>query len=287
MTRNDDAPEYAFDGLCVDIDDGVAFVTIDAPPMNLLGGTLSLALDGFGRCVSQDDRVKVVVLRSADPDFFIAHGDVETIVTMAPAEAPAAPNDEPGFVHASLDRFRTMPKVTIAQIEGFTRGGGSEVALACDMRFAALGKAVFGQPEIGLGILPGAGGTARLTRMLGRARAAEIIFGGDDFSAEEAAAMGWVNRALPPEELAPFVESFARRIARFPASAIAEIVRVMNHVEEGLERDLCLEEHAFYRLMAGDEPRVLMQRFLDRDSQSRAKERTIGADLPALFDGDA
>lgn len=281
------ADQHRFELLQVEIAGGVATATIDAPPMNLLGAQLVASLDGFGRAMEDDARVRVVVLKSADPDFFIAHGDVETIVTMmAPDEAPAAPPAEAGFVHQAIDRFRTMPKVTIAQIEGFARGGGSEVALGCDMRFAALDKAVVGQPEIGLGILPGAGGTARLVHLLGRARAAEILFGGDDFTAAEAERLGWINRALPPDELGPYVERLARRIASFPGEAIAEIKRVMNDAEAALPRSLALEDHAFQTLMAGEEPRRRMRRFLDRGSQTRAKERTLGADLEALVAPD-
>ena len=177
-----------------------------------------------------------------------------------------------------------MPKVTIAQIEGFARGGGSELALACDMRFAAIGKAVLGQPEIGLGILPGAGGTVRLTQLVGRARAAEIIFGGEDFPAVEAARIGWVNRALPPEEIGPFVARLARRIAGFPGPAIAEIKRVLARVEDSTQDCLRIEEHAFAVLMAGPEPRPRMQQFLDQGSQTRDGERTLGADLEKLRD---
>jgi enoyl-CoA hydratase/carnithine racemase len=267
----------------VEIDSGVAFATIDAPPINLMGGELLGALTAFGSEVETDELVKVVVLRSADADFFVAHGDVETIAAFPQGPARERPS-EPGFVHQTLDRFRTMPKVTIAQIEGFARGGGSELALACDMRFATLGKAVLGQPEIGLGILPGAGGTVRLARLVGRARASEIIFGGDDFSAEEAAAIGWVNRALPPEELGPYVEELAHRIASFPAAAIAQIKRVFAEVEAETSSQLTLEEHAFGVLMAGPEARPRMQQWLDRGFQTREGEATIGADLQQLRD---
>jgi enoyl-CoA hydratase/carnithine racemase len=183
-----------------------------------------------------------------------------------------------------MERFRLMPKVTIAQIEGFARGGGSEFALALDMRFAAAGKAVFGQPEIGLGILPGAGGTARLMQLVGRARAAEIIFGGDDFSAEEAERIGWINRALPADEIGPYVERLARRIATFPAATIAEIKRVFAEVEGSTADNLRAEEFSFGRLLACPEAeaRPRMQRWLDKGLQTRAGERTLGADLPKL-----
>lgn len=272
---------YEIDLLRVEVEAGVAFATIDAPPMNLLGGPLLVALEALGRQVSEDDAVRVLVLRSANPDFFIAHGDVETIV-QAPEGGPAKVVSEMGFVHACLDRLRTMPKVSIAQVEGFARGGGSEVALACDMRFAARGKAVFGQPEVPLGILPGAGGTVRLMRLLGRARAAEVILGGDDFSADDAERYGWVNRALDPDEIGPYVERLARRIAKFPASAIAEVKRMLAAMEATLPEDLVGEINAFNRLMAGAHAHPRMRDFLARDLQSREGERKLGASVETL-----
>jgi enoyl-CoA hydratase/carnithine racemase len=266
----------------MEIDAGVAFATLDAPPINLLGGELLGALDVLGREIAANDAVRVLVLRSANPDFFIAHGDVEVLAQVPEAQASAEPPEELPWVHQCVDRLRTMPKVTIAQVEGFARGGGCEIALACDMRFAALGKAVFGQPEVGLGILPGAGGTVRLTRLVGRARASEIIFAGDDFSAAEAERLGWVNRALPPDEIGSHVERLARRIASFPAHAIAEIKRVMNFVERDTEAQLRHEQNGFDRCMQDPCVRPRMRSWLERGFQTRDGEASIGADLEQI-----
>ena len=114
-----------------------------------------------------------------------------------------------------------MPKVTIAKIEGRARGGGSEIALAMDMCFAAVGKAIFGQPEVAVGLVPGGGSTQRLPRLIGRGRALEVLLGCNDLSAELAERYGYINRALPADELTPFVDKLAHRIASFPAHAIA------------------------------------------------------------------
>lgn len=262
---------------------GISWVTLDAPPMNLLGGPLIGALAGLVDALERDDATRVVVVRSADPDFFVAHGDVETIVAVPVAPLPEA--TELNFVHQLFERIRRLPQVTIAQIEGHARGGGSELALACDMRFAARGKAVFGQPEIALGILPGAGGTARLARLVGRARASEIILGGADFSADEAERYGWINRALPPEELPEFVARLARRIASYPALALQEAKRAIQAVSDATtERDLLCEQRAFDRLM--HDPRAervpRMRRFLERGIQTRAGERTLAAACETL-----
>src|SRR3954451_939265 len=204
-----------YEALRVAVGDGIARVTIDHPPINLFDLQLMLELDRFGREVEADESVRVVVADSADPDFFIAHADV-TLILQLPREARDTPNDELGFFHALVDRFRTMPKATIAIVEGCVRGGGSEFISSFDMRFASLERAVFGQPEVPLGILPGGSGTQRLPSLVGRARALEIILGGGDIDGATAEAWGWVNRALSDGELRPFVDELAARIASFP-----------------------------------------------------------------------
>lgn len=257
-------------------DAGVAWITIDSPPMNLLGPALLGGLAEIVASLAEDESTRVAVFRSADPDFFIAHGDVEVILQF-PSD-PGPPARELPITHQVLEGLRRLPQVTIAQIEGMTRGGGSEVSLALDMRFAALGRAVFGQPEVALGILPGAGGTARLTRLLGRGRASEIILGGDDFTAEEAARYGWVNRALPPDELGPFVEKLARRIASFPGATLREAKATIQKIsEQTTEADLLTEQHAFDRLMQdpASESQQRMQRFIARGVQTREGERSL------------
>src|SRR5438477_6417195 len=121
-----------------------------------------------------------------------------------------------------------MPKATIGKIEGRARGGGSELLLSLDLRFGALGRAVLAQPEVALGILPGGGGTQRLPRLIGHARALEVILGCADVPADLAERWGYLNRALPPAELRPFVEHLAARIAACPASAIALAQAALN-----------------------------------------------------------
>jgi enoyl-CoA hydratase/carnithine racemase len=262
---------------------GIAWVTLDAPPMNLLGAPLVGALLELVDTLERDAATRVVVFRSADPDFFIAHGDVVSITAVPRAPTPEA--TEINFIHQLFERLRKLPQVTIAQIEGYARGGGSELCLACDMRFAALGKAVFGQPEIALGILPGAGGTARLTRLLGRARASEIILGGDDFSAEEAERYGWINRALAPAELPGFVARLARRIASYPALALQEAKRAIQSVSDATTHtDLLTEQRTFDRLMSDPRSERVprMDRFLARGVQTREGERTLAVACESL-----
>ncbi|HEY2175857.1 MAG TPA: enoyl-CoA hydratase/isomerase family protein [Mycobacteriales bacterium] len=192
---------------------GVLFVEITAPPINLLGPDLVRDLVSLIRRAEADDTVKVVVFMSGDPDYFISHVDL-TRVAEYRAEA-AKLVGEPSiallFHHLSASRL-----VTIAQIEGRVRGAGSEFALACDMRFAAGASAMFGQFEPAFGLLPGGGATQHLVRLMGRARALEVMLSADDYDAQLAERYGWVNRALPDDDIAEFVRTLAHRIARFP-----------------------------------------------------------------------
>lgn len=264
-----------FECLRVGVKDGVARVTIDHPPINLFDLALILEMDRLGRELEADADVRVVVLESADPDFFIAHADVNLILGL-PAETPARPT-EPSLFQQVVDRFRTMPKATIAVIEGICRGGGSELVLSVDMRFAALGKAFLAQPEVAVGIIPGGSGTQRLPRLMGRARSLEAVLGCDDFDAELAERYGWINRALPPEKLTPFVERLARRIASFPPEAIALAKASVDAVELGAREGLLEEAHNFNRTLATPGAKTRMARFLEHGGQTREVELNLGA----------
>src|SRR3984885_11609095 len=206
-------------------DSGVAFVSIDHPPINLLDDVLSQELDQLGRQLEVDESVRVVVLQSALPDFFIAHSGLGRVGSAAKVVSSTR-----SFRLTQMigERFRNMPKVTIAKVEGRARGGGNEIALAMDMCFAAVGKAIFGQPELAVGLVPGGGSTQRLPRLVGRGRALEVLVGCHDFSAELAERYGCINRALPADEVTPFVERLAHRIASFPAHTIAHVKAAVN-----------------------------------------------------------
>ncbi len=201
-------------------DSGVVFVTINHPPINLLDEVLSQEFDKLSKELETDESVRVVVLQSALPDFFMAHSGLGRV---GAASKTVSHTRSFRLTQMIGERFRNMPKVTIAKVEGRARGGGSEIALAVDMCFAAIGKAVFGQPEVAVGLVPGGGSTQRLPRLMGRGRALEVLLGCNDFSAEQAERYGYINRALPAEELTPFVEKLARRIASFPAHTIAHV----------------------------------------------------------------
>jgi len=267
----------AYDGyecLRITVDGGIAWVTIDHPPLNLFDLALIQEMDRVDRELEADPAVRVVVFQSANPDFFIAHADVALIQTL-PTTPPPRPK-RLGPFHAMVDRFRTMPKATIGKIEGIARGGGSEFLLSLDMRFAALGRAVLAQPEVALGIIPGGSGTQRLPRLVGRGRALEIVLGCDDFPADVAERYGYVNRALPPAELGPFVERLARRIASFPAEAIALAKTAVAAAEPSPVDGLLEEADCFNRSLATAAAQERMARFLAAGGQTPTVERDLG-----------
>jgi enoyl-CoA hydratase/carnithine racemase len=274
-------PYDGFTTLSVAVDGGVAWVTIEHPPINLLDLSMIRDLDRVGRELEADAAVRVAVFRSANPDFFIAHADVSLIQLMPKEPPPKA--DALGPFHRMVDRFRTMAKATIGVVEGRARGGGSEFLLSLDMRFGALGRAILAQPEVALGIIPGGSGTQRLPRLIGRARALEVILGCDDVPADLAERWGYLNRALPPGELRPFVETLARRIASFPASAIALAKAAVNAADTTTETGLIEEAHLFNLSLAVPEAQRRMTRFLEVGGQTPAAEKGMGDTLQQLL----
>jgi enoyl-CoA hydratase/carnithine racemase len=267
-----------YEALSVGVVEGVATVTIDHPPINLFDRQLYPEMARVATGLATDEGVRVVVLRSANPEFFIAHFDV-TLIQIIPVDLP--PPTELNDFHAMCEAFRTMPKATIAVIEGRVGGGGSELTLSCDMRFAALRSAdaagaVFNQPEVALGILPGGSGTVRLSRLIGRSRSLETILGCDDVDAVTAEAWGWVNRALPPDQLWPFVDRLARRIASFPPHAVAAAKAAVLRAEKDVIDDLLNEGAAFNATLGHQDAVRAMQLFLDRGGQTRDGELRLG-----------
>jgi enoyl-CoA hydratase/carnithine racemase len=250
--------------------DGICRATIDNPPINLLDANLILELGRFADAVATDEGVRVVIVDSADPDFFIAHADVELILGL-PSDDTSL-HDELTPFHALMERFRTLPKATIAVIEGICRGGGSEWAMAFDMRYAALGRARFGQPEVAVGIIPGGGGTQRLPRLIGRGRALEVILGGMDIDAATAEAWGYVDRALPPGELRRFVDALAGRIASSPLEAISRAKRAVDAALGDPTTGLLVEDQQFRDALAQPVARQRLQAILDAGAQTREFE---------------
>ncbi len=186
--------EMAFETLTVRVEGAVLFAEIAAPPMNLLGPELVRDLVSLIKQAEADDAFKVLVFKSADPDYFIPHVDVTRIKEYREEAAKLTGEASIALLFRHLSASRL---VTIAQIEGRVRGAGSEFVLACDMRFAARESAIFSQPEPAFGLIPGGGGAQHLARLMGRARALEVMLSAEDYDAELAERYGWINRALP------------------------------------------------------------------------------------------
>ncbi len=257
----------------MDLDDrGVATITIDHPPINLITIEVLIETATAVAEAASDEAVRVLVLRSANPEWFLAHFDVEAIQGL-PRDGTAP--TELGPYDEMCETLRTMPKATIAVVAGRVGGGGSELALACDMRFATP-DAIFSQPEVALGILPGAGGTVRLPRLIGRSRALEVVLGCDDIDAATAERWGWVNRVLPADDIDAFVDRLAGRIASFPAGAVAAAKASVVRSETGVEADLLAESAAFNATLVHDDTHDRMQRFLDVGGQTPEGERRLG-----------
>jgi enoyl-CoA hydratase/carnithine racemase len=266
---------YEYELLKVEVSGRVATITVDNPPINIITLPLYAELRSLSEELEHDSNLSVVVLKSADPDFFLAHFDVETILQF-PVEDEAQRSPEPNPYHVMCERFRTMDKITIAQIEGRVGGGGSELSASFDMRFGVRGKTIINQMEVPIGILPGGTGTQRLPRLVGRGRAMEIIVGGDDLDAETAESWGYLNRIFDASEIGAYVEKLAQRIATFPVEAVRLAKEAVNCADLPLEAGLAEESFLFQRLLRNDSAQTSMRRFLELGGQTREGELRVG-----------
>jgi len=265
---------YDYEMIEVAVAGRVAFITISNPPVNVITMALLGELNALSAALKADNNLTVVVMRSADPDFFLAHFDVAAILERPIDFEPQRDAQLKPF-HALCERFRTMNKVIIGQIEGRVGGGGAELAASFDMRFGVRGKTKINQMEVPLGILPGGTGTQRLPRLLGRGRALEVILGGDDLDAETAERWGYLNRIFEADKIGPFVDRLAKRIGSFPPPAVRLAKESVNAAEKPWLDGLFEEAYLFERLVRTDEARRNMQRFLDIGGQTRDGELRI------------
>lgn len=266
---------YDYNLLSVAVKHRVATVIISNPPMNVITPALYAELMALSFELKADDGLSVVVLKSADPDFFLAHFDVSAILSF-PTDTPAEREEELNDYHKMCERFRTMDKVTIAQIEGRVGGGGSELASSCDMRFGVIGKTKINQMEVPLGILPGGTGTQRLPRLVGFGRAMEIVLGGDDLDAETAERWGYLNRIFAADKIDAHVSKLASRIASFPVEAVRLAKQAVNGAEQPLHEGMNDEAYLFQRLLRTDGAQRNMRKFLELGGQTREPEMRMG-----------
>ena len=245
-------------------DPGRWTVTFSNPPINIFAPTTIVELGTLMSELEADPSVKVVVFQSANPDFFIAHLDVSRA-----AERP----EVLGLWRDFVLRLSSMPVVSIAKIRGRTRGIGNEFVLACDMRFASRQSALFGNPEIGVGLVPGGGALEWLPRLVGRSRALEIVLSGDDFNADIAERYGWVNRTLDDGDLDAFVETLVQRLASFDREALAAAKAQLNRLGTPSATELQSSNDLFFPTLAWPTAQA-----------RRAKMRNIGYGVPSDFE---
>jgi len=261
-----------FEKLNVTREGQVLLVEISAPPMNLLGPELIRELVSLIQRAEADDAAKVIVFKSADPDYFISHVDVTRRKENREAAAKLDGDTSIGLVLRHLSASRL---ITIAQIEGRVRGVGSEFVLACDMRFAARESAIFGQFEPAFGVIPGAGAAQHLARLMGRARALEVMLSAEDYDGDLAELYGWINRALPAGELDDFVRSLAHRIAGFPAAGQAVVKDRVNAIALAPAEDIRRDSDLFIEGVGTPDYEERMQVAMKRGFQTRDAEMNL------------
>ncbi|MFL6554294.1 MAG: enoyl-CoA hydratase/isomerase family protein [Chthoniobacterales bacterium] len=241
-------------------------VTLNHPPVNIFGPKTIPQLNEVITAIETDEDLKVVVFDSAIDGFFMTHYDfvakVEETTSLPPGPTGLQPLPD------MLVRLSRCPVVSIASIRGRATGVGSELALACDMRFASREKAILSHFEVGAGIVPGGGPMARLPRLMGRGRALEVLLGAEDIPGDLAERYGYVNRSLPDADLDEFVDALANRIASFDKQAISETKRFVDvaslppDYEIAPEWDVCLA--SIMRPAAQKRIAMLMERGLHK-----------------------
>ncbi|MEM6689370.1 MAG: enoyl-CoA hydratase/isomerase family protein [Planctomycetota bacterium] len=271
-----------FKTFTTEIVDGVLYATIDFPPVNLQGQEMLADLNTLCLRLERDREIKVVVFQSAHPEIWVCHYDTNLLKDMS-TESVSRAEAELLDLQSVLQRVSKLPQATIAKLEGFARGGGHEFALACDMRFAARGKFKFMQMEVGMGILPCGGGASRMARQAGLGRALEIILSARDFDADEAEAYGTINRALEPDEIGPYVDELAKRIATFPSESINACKQT---VYESIDKpiDEALKAEAYWLYQATSKTPAI-KRFTIADEKDMQRDMDNQRNWNALVEG--
>ena len=243
---------------------GLWTITFSNPPINMFVPATIVELGALIADIEADSSVKVVVFQSANPDFFVAHLDV----------AKAAERPEVlGLWREFVLRLASAPVVSIAKIRGRARGIGNEFVLACDMRFASRQNALFGNPEVGVGLIPGGGALEWLPRLAGRSRALEFVLSADDFDADIAERYGWVNRTLDDSELDAFVDALVRRLASFERETLGAAKAQINRFGMPTSAELQSTNEMIFPMLA-----------LPDAQARRPKLRGIGYGVPSDFE---
>jgi enoyl-CoA hydratase/carnithine racemase len=239
-------------------------VVFENPPFNIVDDTMFEGLQDLLARMDNSPNLRVIVFESANPEFYLAHFDLtgktgNITTAVGPSGLP--------ILMDTFVRLTKSPVVSIAKIRGCVRGVSSEFVLACDMRFASRENTQLGQPEVGVGVNPGGGGTERIPALVGRGRALEIILGANDFDGDTAERYGYVNRALPDAELDKFVDALARRIASFDRRPIVMAKNLINQVSLPNSDRLLDAFNAFQIALTWPETQQRIQALLKRGLQ--------------------
>jgi enoyl-CoA hydratase/carnithine racemase len=268
-----------FETLKVSKEEAVLFAEIAAPPMNLLGPEVVRDLVSLIQQAEADEALKVLVFKSADPDYFISHVDVTRIKEYREEAAKLTGEASIALLFRHLSASRL---ITIAQIEGRVRAAGSEFVLACDMRFAARESAIFSQFEPAFGLIPGGGAAQHLARLMARARALEVMLSAEDYDAELAERYGGINRALPADALGDFVRSLPHRIARFPAAGHVAVKDRVNAIALAPAEDFRRDSDLFGVGVRNPEAQSRIQAAMKPGFQTRDAEMVLAPILGDL-----
>jgi enoyl-CoA hydratase/carnithine racemase len=243
----------------LEVVDGIGTIRLDRPPMNALNTVVQEELRAAAHAVTADREVRAVVVYGGE-NVFAAGADIKEMATMGYAEMSA----RAGALSSAFDAVARIPKPVVAAITGYALGGGCELALACDWRIAAE-NAKLGQPEITLGIIPGAGGTQRLARLLGPARAKDLVMTGRIVGAAEALALGLVDRVVPAAEVYEAALALVRPFVTGPAQALrAAKLAIDGGLDLDLASGLAWESQLFAALFATDDQVEGMAAFVDK-----------------------
>jgi enoyl-CoA hydratase/carnithine racemase len=257
-------------------------ILFDYPPFNILDATIFEGLQNLLARMDTSPGLRVVVFESAIPEFYLSHFDLTG--KTGNITAAVGPSGLP-ILDDTFVRLSKSPVVSIAKIRGCVRGGSSEFVLACDKRFASRENTRLGQPEVGVGLHPGGGGTERLPHLVGRGRALEIILGANDFDGDTAERYGYVNRSLPDADLDNFVDALARRIASFDRRAIAAAKFLVNQVSLPVADRLLDSLNSFHTALTWPEAQKRIQALLKRGlQQDRGFEKQWPAVLGTLLE---
>ncbi len=242
-------------------DEKVGFVTIDNPPVNALRVELLKELETCLEEIKDNQNIRAVIITSANNKIFIGGANIKELPSLIGKKGKAA--EFVDFVHDIFNNIENFPKPVIAAINGWALGGGCELALACDLRIASK-NAKLGFPEIKLGLFPGGGGTQRLPRLIGEAKAKELMYLGDEITAEEALHLGLVNRVVPPEEVLETSKAIGKEIAKRPGVAITLLKQCINQSKQAfLKEGLQFEIENFDRVFLTEDVKEGIEAFMN------------------------